>query len=132
MPKDYRDSARSLGELGFLYCLNLALERLGAMLPDETLRLETRQFTAINRWLILGMIHGTRQHREERNGTGQMTGVTDIRRTDVIPRFASHQHIIVATDTKSDHLVVIHRRGGNRCKPGWKFFMAAVAVVAGI
>ncbi len=48
----------SLGELGFLYCLNLALERLGAMLPDETLRLETRQFTAINRWLILLLLLG--------------------------------------------------------------------------
>jgi hypothetical protein len=32
----------------FLGSLNLVLRRLGAMLPDETLRLETRQFTALN------------------------------------------------------------------------------------
>jgi len=37
----------------FLYCLNQALQRLGAMLPDETLRQETRQFTALNRWLLV-------------------------------------------------------------------------------
>lgn len=32
----------------FLASLNLVLRRLGAMLPDEGLRLETRQFTALN------------------------------------------------------------------------------------
>jgi hypothetical protein len=32
----------------FLVSLNLVLRRLGAMLPDEGLRLETRQFTALN------------------------------------------------------------------------------------
>jgi len=32
----------------FLGSLNVALRRLGAMLPDETLRLETRQFTTLN------------------------------------------------------------------------------------
>ncbi len=37
----------------FLFNLNLVLQRLGAMLPDETLRLETRQFTAMNRWLLV-------------------------------------------------------------------------------
>jgi hypothetical protein len=37
----------------FLSALNTVLERLGAMLPDETLRAETRQFTALNRNLIL-------------------------------------------------------------------------------
>ncbi len=39
-------------ELVFLFNLNLVLERLGAMLPDETLRQETRQFTALNRWML--------------------------------------------------------------------------------
>jgi hypothetical protein len=48
----------NIGQLGFLYCLNLALERLGAMLPDETLRQETRYFTAINRWLMVLLILG--------------------------------------------------------------------------
>jgi hypothetical protein len=37
----------------FLFNLNLVIRRLGAMLPDETLRSETRQFTALNRWLLV-------------------------------------------------------------------------------
>jgi hypothetical protein len=37
----------------FLFNLNLVLKQLGAMLPDETLRQETKQFTALNRWLIV-------------------------------------------------------------------------------
>ena len=40
----------------FLFNLNLVLNRLGAMLPDETLRQETRQFTALNRWLLVGLL----------------------------------------------------------------------------
>lgn len=40
----------------FLFNLNLALRRLGAMLPDETLRSETRQFTAMNRWLLVMLL----------------------------------------------------------------------------
>jgi len=39
--------------LAFLAGLNVTIERLGAMLPDETLRYETRHFTAVNRWLLL-------------------------------------------------------------------------------
>jgi hypothetical protein len=37
----------------FLGSLNVVLRRLGAMLPDEALRLETRQFTALNLNLLL-------------------------------------------------------------------------------
>jgi hypothetical protein len=37
----------------FLFNLNLVLKRLGTMLPDETLREETRQFTTMNRWLLM-------------------------------------------------------------------------------
>ena len=40
----------------FLFNLNLVLLRLGAMLPDETLRGETRQFTAFNRWLLVALL----------------------------------------------------------------------------
>lgn len=40
----------------FLSNLNLVLRRLGAMLPDETLRQETRQFTALNRALLLAAL----------------------------------------------------------------------------
>ncbi len=37
----------------FLFVLNLMLRRLAAMLPDETLRLETRLFTTLNGYLII-------------------------------------------------------------------------------
>ncbi len=41
--------------LAFLVALNDVLRRLSAMLPDETLRLETRFFTRLNTSLLLGM-----------------------------------------------------------------------------
>lgn len=40
----------------FLFSLNLVLLRLGDMLPDEALRQETRQFTALNRNLLVLLI----------------------------------------------------------------------------
>ena len=40
----------------FLASLNVLLQRLGAMLPDEALRLETRQFTALNLNLIAATV----------------------------------------------------------------------------
>lgn len=40
----------------FLFNLNLMLKRLAAMLPDETLRQETRQFTALNCWLLVVLL----------------------------------------------------------------------------
>ncbi len=46
----------ALSGILFLLNLNLVLVRLGAMLPDETLRHETRQFTALNRGLLLGLL----------------------------------------------------------------------------
>jgi hypothetical protein len=45
-----------LSAILFLYNLNVVLKQLGAMLPDETLRQETRQFTLLNRWLIVGWL----------------------------------------------------------------------------
>jgi len=45
-----------LTALIFLYHLNQVIERLGAMLPDETLRQETRQFTALNRSLLVTLL----------------------------------------------------------------------------
>ena len=45
-----------LAAVMFLFNLNLVLKRLGAMLPDETLRSETRQFTAFNRGLLVGLL----------------------------------------------------------------------------
>ena len=40
----------------FLFNLNVVLKQLGAMLPDETLRQETRQFTVLNRWLLVALL----------------------------------------------------------------------------
>lgn len=48
--------ALALSGLIFLFNLNLAIARLGAMLPDETLRQETRQFTALNRGLLIALL----------------------------------------------------------------------------
>jgi hypothetical protein len=45
-----------LSGLLFLFNLNVVLKQLGAMLPDETLRHETRQFTALNRWLLVALM----------------------------------------------------------------------------
>jgi len=40
----------------FLFDLNIVLKQLAAMLPEETLRHEMRLFTALNRWLIAGLL----------------------------------------------------------------------------
>jgi hypothetical protein len=40
----------------FMYSLNFVLYRLTAMLPDEALREETRQFSTLNRVLVLGIL----------------------------------------------------------------------------
>jgi len=45
-----------LSALLFLFNLNVVLKQLGAMLPDETLRHETLLFTALNRWLLVGLL----------------------------------------------------------------------------
>jgi hypothetical protein len=46
----------ALSALLFLGSVNLVLRRLGAMLPDEGLRLETRQFTTLNLNLLLATL----------------------------------------------------------------------------
>ena len=45
-----------LAALVFLFNLNVVLKQLGAMLPDEMLRQETRQFTSLNQWLIVAWV----------------------------------------------------------------------------
>src|SRR5580693_6906480 len=45
-----------LSAILFLFNLNVVLKQLGAMLPDETLRQETQQFTLLNRWLLVGWL----------------------------------------------------------------------------
>ena len=45
-----------LSALLFLFNLNVVIKQLGVMLPDETLRHETRQFTALNRWLVVALL----------------------------------------------------------------------------
>jgi len=46
-------AAMAVSSLCFLFCLNRVLRRLSAMLPDETLRLETAVFTTLNVSLLL-------------------------------------------------------------------------------
>ena len=53
---DYAVLILELSAVLFLFNLNLVLKRLAAMLPDETLRQETRQFTALNRWLLVALL----------------------------------------------------------------------------
>ncbi|MBU6411793.1 MAG: hypothetical protein KGR98_15520 [Verrucomicrobia bacterium] len=42
----------ALSFLLFIFNLNLVLAQLAAMLPDETLRRDAAEFTALNRWLL--------------------------------------------------------------------------------
>src|SRR5208282_6531215 len=46
----------ALAAILFLFNLNVVIKQLGAMLPDETLRHETRQFTALNRFLLVTLL----------------------------------------------------------------------------
>ena len=50
---NYAVNLLELSGILFLFNLNLMLKRLAAMLPDEALRHETRQFTALNCWLLV-------------------------------------------------------------------------------
>ena len=53
--QDYFQAAICLliiSSLLFLFNLNVVLQRLAAMLPDETLRHDINQFTQLNRWLL--------------------------------------------------------------------------------
>ncbi len=45
-----------LSGLVFLFNVNFVLQRLAAMLPDETMRADTRFFTALNLALLLGIV----------------------------------------------------------------------------
>jgi hypothetical protein len=49
-------SVLALSAWFFLFTLNTVVVRLGAMLPDETLRHETRQFTSLNQTLLLVLL----------------------------------------------------------------------------
>ena len=66
-----------LTSLMYVFALNLLLRRLSAMLPDETLRIETRLFTKINNYIVfaLGLIFAS---------------VFVLRRFDEFPRVASY------------------------------------------
>ena len=48
--------ALSLSCILFLAALNRSLQRLAAMLPDETLREETRMFSSMNLWLMVTVL----------------------------------------------------------------------------
>jgi len=59
----------------FLSHLNLVLSRLGAMLPDETLHQETRQFTAFNRAVLTFTFAIAVTYLALMNYTGPVPGV---------------------------------------------------------
>jgi len=46
-------SVLAISSLVFLFALNQVLQRLAAMLPDETLRQETKVFTSLNLYILL-------------------------------------------------------------------------------
>jgi len=46
----------ALSGMVFLFNLNFVLQRLAALLPDETLRLETRLFTNLNLYLLVAVV----------------------------------------------------------------------------
>jgi len=46
----------ALAGLLFLFNLNFVLQRLAAMLPDETIRLETRMFTNLNLYMLVAIV----------------------------------------------------------------------------
>jgi len=45
-----------LSSLVFMFNLNQVLHRLTAMMPDETVRADTRLFTAVNRYLLIATV----------------------------------------------------------------------------
>jgi len=49
----FMTTAMALNGVIFLLSLNLVLKRLAALLPDETLRLETRAFTSMNTLVLI-------------------------------------------------------------------------------
>jgi hypothetical protein len=60
--------------LAFLYLLNTVLVRLSAMLPDETLRSETRSFTRVNQSMLIVIAAG-------------LPGYLALRGSPSLPRF---------------------------------------------
>jgi hypothetical protein len=67
----------------FLASLNQVLQRLGAMLPDEALRLEIKQFTGVNinllrsMLLLAGVFVAMGQFRGSASFLGQVIGILD-------------------------------------------------------
>lgn len=49
-------SVLSLSSILLILQLNRVLQRLAAMLPDETLRGETKLFASLNGWILLGLL----------------------------------------------------------------------------
>jgi hypothetical protein len=53
---NYSVALLAISAVLLLFNLNVMLKRLAAMLPDETLRQETRQFTSLNLWLLVLLV----------------------------------------------------------------------------
>ncbi len=80
-----------LSGLLFLFNLNFVLQRLAAMLPDETLRMETRFFTSFNLYLLVAVV--------------TMSGIfTLVQQLDNLPLILVH--LIHAVDASRQWLLV--------------------------
>jgi hypothetical protein len=80
-----------LSGLLFLFNLNFVLQRLAAMLPDETLRMETRFFTSFNLYLLAGV-------------ATLAGGYAVVRRIDSLP--IPVLHLVQAVDSTREWLLV--------------------------
>lgn len=75
----------------FLFNLNFVLQRLAAMLPDETLRMETRFFTSFNLYLLAGL-------------AVMAGGYAFVRRIESLP--IPVLHLVQAVDSTREWLLV--------------------------
>jgi hypothetical protein len=75
----------------FLFNLNFVLQRLAAMLPDETLRIETRFFTSFNLYLLVAVV----------GFVGLFLGLQQVERMPVLL-----MHLLQAIDASRQWLIV--------------------------
>jgi hypothetical protein len=71
-----------LSGLLFLFNLNFVLQRLAAMLPDETLRIETRFFTSFNLYVLVAVL-------------GVIALYISLQQADWLPRAVVHAFEVV-------------------------------------
>jgi len=78
------------------------------------------------------MVHRGGRHWRPGYRTRLMAGITGIGAFNMVERFPVSDRTIMATDTNTKNLGMIHRRRCYRPPPGGKFCMAGITGVAGI